>query len=329
MNNKGTISVVVTWLLLIALLLIVLAAFFIGPKAILNSIAKGTSGLVDKMLLGMGSKEKIVLESDKSLEEIYDNILSMLRTEGNGPCIFKYKPFSADISNFKLHLSKSDQGIFVQLENNNGQFLKPNTISGKVPCVVGEGEAAQNFYNNYIAATPCKDNCMQDYNVANVILNNGDIYGNGNKRSLNDRNIVFKTKDGNVCFFPTKKFAKLFGCGASEEGLDDACIQIIEKNMKMCGGAEYKEAFVQGTYYGKLDEWKIVSTPSSGRYYYYTGADLRTPYMFRIEAKDDSSLGRSGLTDTELNNIFSSESVKIPIKQGIYFNNVYYDIKEN
>ncbi len=334
MNKKGTgLSTILTYILLIALLIVVLASFLIGPKAILNGLAKGANLLADRYILGLmrTNSEKPELESDKSLEETYENIASILRSEGNGPCVFKYKPFSNEIANFKIKLSKSEeeQGIFIELENKKKEVVKHNIISGKLPCVVGEGQAAQNFYNNYLGKSPCKDNCPQDYTITNIIFYNGDIYVSGSKRSLDDRNLAFKTRDGNVCFFPTYSGVfTSFGCDVSAEGLDDDCMKIIEQNMKVCGGAEYKESFYQGTYYGKLDEWKIINPPfSSGTYYYYTGTDLRVPYMFRIEAKD-LSFGRKGLTETELKNIFSSESGILPNKQGIYFDKVYYDTKD-
>ena len=329
MNKKGTgLSTILTYILLIALLIVVLASFLIGPKAILNGLAKGANYLADKYLLGLmrTNSEKPVLESNTAIEETYQSIVSILRSEGNGPCVFKYKPFSNEITNFKLKLSKSEeeQGIYIELENNKGQVVKHNIVSGKLPCVVGEGQAAQNFYNKYLGKSNCKDNCPQDYTITNIIFYNGDIHVNGNKRSLDDRNLAFKTRDGNVCFFPTKTFNGWLGCDAAADGLDNDCMSIIEQNMEKCGGAEYKGVFLQKTYFGKLDEWKIVDGT-----YYYTGNDPRVSFQYRLEAKDmQLGVGLKGLDEKGFKDVFSTGTNSPPIKDGVYNNRVYYDTKD-
>ncbi len=327
MNKKATLSTIVAVIILCAFFVIALVIYFIGPEAVLNQLAKGADRVADYVMFGiMQTGEKSDIQSDKSTEETYENILSMLRAEGNGPCVFKYKPLP-DNFEASILLSKVEENTLVQVKNNKGQFSKSNTVSGKVPCVIA-GNSAENFYNNYLDGTPCTSNCPKDYLEADIELSIGEILVNGRGRDLEDNNLVFKTSDGNICFFPTKDFSGSWGCNAGDEGLDDDCMDHIEQNMKKCGEATYNPVFYDGTYYGRLDEWKLVSSFSSGANYYYMGADSRVPYMFRIEAKDDTNLGRKGLTKTGLDNVFSSVSDPTPSKQGIYFEKVYYDIGE-
>ena len=241
MNKRGmTVTAIIVLILSAALLLIII----LGPHNILKMVASGAEYLIEKTSFGIiNGAEKPALESDKSIEETFENILSILRTEENGPCIFNYNPFSDEISNFRIKLTETEQGIYVELENKNKQVVRYNTVSGKLPCVVGEGDAAKNFYKNYLDGTICKDNCLRDYSKANLEFNDiGTIYINGNERSLDDRNLVFKTSDGNVCFFPTKTINGWIGCDAAEEGLDDDCIYDIQNNNNIpkCQGIEQK-----------------------------------------------------------------------------------------
>ena len=105
---------------------------------------------------------------------------------------------------------------------------------------MAEGNAAENFYKSYLADNKC-NNCFPDYSVAEVeFQDNANIYVNGNKRDLKDELLVFKTRDGNICFFPTYSggtpnpldWFRRWGCDAATEGLDDDCMALIKKNIK-------------------------------------------------------------------------------------------------
>ena len=238
MNKRGDIGLIIGIIILTALLLVVLAYFFIGPDALLQKLASGANWIVDNALTGSNKDKlnKVTVESDKGVEESYENIISALRVEGNGPCLLSYKPLINDFNGFKIKLSKVEQGIFVELINKKEQSIKSNTISGKLPCVVGEGNAAQNFYNNYLKGVQCEPNCQNDYSTANIeFRDSGNIYVNGQKRSLKDGNLLFKTRDGNACFFPTYfGWFTLPGCGAGESGIKDNCIDKIKEKIKPC-----------------------------------------------------------------------------------------------
>lgn len=332
MNKKAVLSTILEIIVVIAFLVAVLIVYF-GPEQVLEKVGGVGDWFAERVLFGLRQKgQKSVVESDQSTEETYENILSMLRSEGTGPCILRYKPFPSNFEN-TIVLSKTEEGVYVQLKDNKGQFPKVNTVGRReageipVPCVIA-GEGARNFYNNYLDDTPCRSNCPKDYIEANIELARGSIYVNGEERDLEDNNLVFKTTDKHICFFPTKDANRGWGCDPAEEGLDDDCMDEIERNIRFCGGAEYKEIFFEGTYYGKLNEWRLISSLSAGEIYYYIGTDSRVPYMHRIQAKDDTSLGRKGLTKAGLDRVFSSISIQTPTKPGVYFENVYYDTKD-
>ncbi len=328
MNKKGATSVAST-LVGIAILIVLAAVillYIIGPEAILPSVANAADKIADKTLSGLRKEkiEKNVVESSSVNFENYENILSALRGTGNGPCLLSYTSLSSDFKGLKITLSESDQGIFVRLTDKKDQIVggKTNTISGKKPCVVGEGNAAQNFYDNYLKDKQCESNCLNDYSTATIEFSaGGTIYVNGQERNLKDGNFLFKAKDGNICFFPTvNKWFK--DCHAEKEGLDDDCMKLLV-NMKKCDETTYNPVFFGGNFYGKKSDWKFVDG-----IFYYTGQDSRVPFMFKIESKD-VSLGSKGLYETEFNRIFSSKVGEIPTKTGVYYQNIYYDTKAN
>ncbi|MBI2557962.1 hypothetical protein HYW20_01460 [Candidatus Woesearchaeota archaeon] len=244
MNKKGALSSVITFTILIILLIVLLLAYF---GDLLPGFAESTERLADNTLSGF-KKEKfqnVNLEADKSIETTYENILAVLRTNSKGPCILTHSNFPSDFKGFKITLSsQTEQGIFVELKNNKGQTVKnPNTVSGKIPCVIGEGEAAINFYNNYLKDKKCESDCRGDYSQANLEFNSANsIIVNGQKRDLNDQNLLYVTENGNVCFFPTYSghtfnpldWVRRWRCDASNEGLDDDCINIIKTRIPQC-----------------------------------------------------------------------------------------------
>ena len=231
-----TLTTIAELILAAMLLAIILATFLIGPKALLNAASKPAGWIASKFLLGMmrSSTGKIEFNADASIDEPYENLIGILRSQSNGPCIFNYKQLPKEISNYKLHLSSTDQGISARLEDSKNQPLKPNTISGRVPCVV-DGQSAGIFYNNYLKGNPCTNNCPQDYTAADIEINAvGTIIVNGQKKDLKDQNIIFKSSDGNVCFLPT--YSKWFTskCDVTAEGLNSNCISEIKKVLPEC-----------------------------------------------------------------------------------------------
>ena len=237
MNKHGAISTIVAVVILLAFLVVVLL-YIIGPEAILPKLAEGAEKIADSTLSGLKKDkfEKPQLDTDKNVEETYENIVNVLRSGGNGPCILNHKPLVNDFKGFKIILSQAEQGIFVQLENNQKQTVKSNTISGKKPCVVGEGNAAQNFYDNYLKDKQCESNCLNDYSAVDIEFQTSNtIFVKGQKRDLKDGNILFKAKNGNICFFPTYfGWFTLPGCSAGENGLKDNCIDKIKEKIPLC-----------------------------------------------------------------------------------------------
>lgn len=237
MNKHGALSAVVTAIIIIAFLLVVLV-YFLWPDAILPKAAQAADQIADNTLSGLKKDkfDKVIVETDKNAEEMYGSLVNNLRSQGNGPCILSHKPLAGDFKGFKIMMSEDPQGIFIRLENNKKQVISPVTISGKKPCVVGEGSAAQNFYDNYLKGKKCESNCLNDYSTASLeIQDSGSIIVNGKKRSLDDGNLLFKTKDGNICFFPT--YFGWFtwpGCSADESGLKSNCIDKIKEKIPQC-----------------------------------------------------------------------------------------------
>lgn len=258
MNKKGKMGfgLIVSLIILLALLAVVLGYVIWGPDAILQKLASWSDSLADNILgpLRKEAIKKSQTEIDKYIESMYENIVSVLRTEGNGPCLLTYKPLASNFKDYKIILSKTDSGIFIELMDKKGRSVKRNTITGKFPCVVGEGQAAINFNKNYLGSKLCESNCLNDYSIANIEINDkSTIYVNGKKRNLKDNSLIFRTMDGNTCFFPTYKtgvsilkpweIATKYGCDAGEYGLDDDCIDNIKTKIPSCQ---------------KSDEWPII-----------------------------------------------------------------------
>src|SRR3989338_2851728 len=154
MNKRADLSPVIVFIMLFALLAVVLYVMF--GEGLLPKAVEGASWLIDKTLGGVkkDNQEKTQTTTEvKGIEEAFGNLLSVLRNEANGPCIFNRNQLPSDFQGFKITLSKSDQGIFVQLINKQRQTLDSNTINGRVPCVVSESNAADNFYKTYLPNT--------------------------------------------------------------------------------------------------------------------------------------------------------------------------------
>lgn len=244
MNKKG---LALGTIIISAVLLVFLGVFIWGllcPKCVVSTAVAAADKTSDMVLGGLKEEEfkKEALQVDKLVEDAYNNILSVLSKEGNGPCIFNHAAFPDDFKGFAIKLSTDGTNTFVQLPNNKGQPVYSRLIEGKVPCAV-MGTAAENFYDNYLDGSKCAgQDCKTDYAVAAITFNDkGHINFGATKNDLKDRNLVFKAKDGNVCFLPTGNN----GNGCSRGGkIDEDCLGKIQDNIIACGEGD-KYPFVQ------------------------------------------------------------------------------------
>ena len=286
MNKKGVLQTIVTITILFMLLLIILL-LVIGPEAILPKAADAANWIADNTLGGIKKDkfEKVTVTSDKNVEATYSSIINALRSSGTGPCLLSYKPSASDFKGSAITLSKVEQGIFIELKNKQGQNVIGETISGKAPCVVGEGTAAQNFYDNYLRGTICEPRCKPDYSIANIeFQDNSNIYVNGQKRGLRGENLLFKSKDGNVCFIPTYPgWFTSFGCDADKSGLDDDCATKIKNTLPICGKQTKRQfnacgainyCYTEVTTYGNARvDLRCEDSPSQPTAYFKTKED--------------------------------------------------------
>ena len=84
------------------------------------------------ILIYLGEKfEKLALEVDEAVEETYDDLIKILRQEGDGPCLLEHKDFADDFRGNKIMLEPSEEGIFAYILNKKEQRIKPRTIVGK------------------------------------------------------------------------------------------------------------------------------------------------------------------------------------------------------
>lgn len=225
MNKRGELSFIVKTILLFAFLILILVAIF-GKEAILNTLGKGFDKIADNTLLGLRQKQgKTEINSFQDTGEAYDGIMSALRKEGGGPCILRYKQLPDNFDS-EIIIENTPQGVFIQLKNKNGQIIRRETISGRVPCVI-EGQATENFFNDYLDGTECSAICHKDYIESQKmeIKEPEKIIVNGQEKDLEDNNLLFKAKDGNVCFIPTRDGG--FSCSVKDGVLDDDCIPLI------------------------------------------------------------------------------------------------------
>ena len=239
MNKRGISDTLITAAILLFLLVVILV-LVMGPDALLQKAAYGFEWIADSILgkLRVEKYDQTKIESDAALEETYDNLVNALRSKGNGPCRIEAKQFTKDFKDFRITLSQGDESTatFVQLINKRGQSVKRNTISGLSPCIVSERNAAKNFHNNYLSSVPCSSNCPLSYTVANIeFIENKKMKVNGREKEIQVANLLFKERDGNICFFPTYSgWFTSIGCDAREDGLDDDCIKIIRDKMDIC-----------------------------------------------------------------------------------------------
>ncbi len=238
MDKKGTIWTIVGTAIALVFLAVIILSIFCPGKCLAPLLAAGSEAIADTELGSIRKEkfEKTTLVSDPEVEKAYNNILDILRSGGNGPCILKHEPLPSDFKGFKIALSITQDDTFIQLINKKGQSVHEKTVAGKPPCVVGEG-VAENFYDNFLDGSKCKTNCPPNAIEASIVITGKEeIYVNGVKKDLKDNNLLFKAIDGNVCFFPTDSadYADYI-CGKKKKGIDVDCFDVeIQDNIIAC-----------------------------------------------------------------------------------------------
>ena len=238
MNKKATLTTIIAAVVLFAFLILIIANFLF-PGSILDMLGKGGGWIADNTLLGLRQNQaKTEITAFQDTDEAYDGILIALRKEGEGPCIFRYNQLPDNFDS-EIVIDSTPQGAFIQLKNKQDQILRRETVSGRVPCAIA-GQAAENFFKNYLDIAKCGTVCPKDYNEAQKIelKEAGKINVNGEELDLEDNNILFKAKDQNVCFIPTRD--GLYSCSVKDGVLDDDCIGIITGALPECGNIEWE-----------------------------------------------------------------------------------------
>ncbi|MBI3035516.1 hypothetical protein HYY71_04280 [Candidatus Woesearchaeota archaeon] len=246
MNSKGALSSAVVAAILLTFLLAALIVYFVGPEALAPKAAEALDFFAERLPSSNAEQFRKPVEVDRNIKDAFESIVSALRSEVYGPCVLRHSPLPKDFKNFRITLSQANEGTatFAQLIDKDERTVEKSTISGRIPCIVGEGRAAENFLNNNVKGN-CKSSCPQDYNGANIEFHDGNnIYINGQKRAYNMGNLLFKTRDNNICFFSTYPgwFTKP-GCDSAEKGLDDDCVNGIVGSVTECK---------------KIDEWQAI-----------------------------------------------------------------------
>jgi len=253
MEKKAEFSTIVGFTILLVFLGVVLFYFF--GEGILTKVANSGENLADNALKGLKKDiiNKGALVADKDVNASYIKILKALESTGNGPCLLEFGSLTEDFKDYTISLSKSEKDIFSQLINEKGQILSTKTIKNKILCVVGGNNSAKNFYQNYLIEENCINNknieCKsKDYTAVNelVLKENNKIVVDGiaMPMELGDSvlvdspgNLLFRSADGNICFFPTFDGDPIGTCNSDETGLDDDCIDDMAKeitDIKIC-----------------------------------------------------------------------------------------------
>ncbi|MBS3130990.1 hypothetical protein J4212_01020 [Candidatus Woesearchaeota archaeon] len=235
MDRKGAFSKIATMAILLIFLSIIIIAF-LGPESILPQAAKAADWLAEKTFIQLkNEKPRPSVQADQKANEAFDSLVSLMRKQDYRNCIASRQPLS-ELKGNKIALADSGQGIVAELINKEGQRIKVDSVSGKKTCVISEGSAAISFYGNYLDSTKCTENCPKDYSEAKIeFTEEGSITVNGNKRGMDDAMAVFFNREGNLCFVPTYSgYLTPWGCDASQEGLDNDCIETIKKSVKPC-----------------------------------------------------------------------------------------------
>lgn len=238
MNKKSVLSTIVGIAILLLLLIAILMLF--APEEALRKAANFFGNMADKYFVGTANAEikKTEIIIDKEIEKTYESILKVLRTQGTEPCIDYYEPLAESLKDYKIVLTKTDKDTISQLLDKNNQVLKTNTISGRMPCIVGFGTSAQNFFDNYLSGTICtaSKSCKKDYTIVDTIELKSktkylyvtkDTSTKPQEINHNDRNMVYK-KDGNICFYSTVGDISIIvkdKCDKWKDKIDDDCFK--------------------------------------------------------------------------------------------------------
>lgn len=265
-------------------------------------------------------------------ENKFNNLIEIFKNPPKeNSCLISIENKIPELSGLSLNLYINKVEIEDKRKDSFSPALKIESIQGFNPCIIH----AENFLGFYLAPGKDKDifkNKQKIYNSNLKITNNNIEYKSKNYDY--DKNFLFKTDD-NFCFFLTHSTGATFykpwewltkyGCETSELTLDNDCMNLIEKNIGICGSKiEYENVYFQGTYYGKENDWNYIEG-----LYYYTGSDPRVAFLFRSEAKDFKRLWVSdgGLSENKFKEVFDSKSYQDKAKTGIYFENNYYGLK--
>lgn len=210
MYKRGTIQTVVGISVILIFLAVAFLAFY-SPEGLAPKIAAGAEWIADKALGGSREEkfEKKALQVDPAVKAAYEDIVKKLGDQGKGPCILRHTAFPKDFNDFTISLTEVPDGIFAEVINKKGQKPFSTTIAGKVPCVVWE-EGAKNFINNHLDGSKCTSNCPLDYwNVSSITFTDrSHIYVDGDKKDIEEGNLLFKNRDGDVCFFQKDDYDK-------------------------------------------------------------------------------------------------------------------------
>ncbi|MBL7055550.1 hypothetical protein ISS07_01415 [Candidatus Woesearchaeota archaeon] len=239
MKKRGAIGLILTFAVLIVFVVVMFKGFF--GNGLLSKAAEAGENLADTQLAEWNDNSgKDIPKVDEKVENFYNNLVAVLESKGTGPCIVKYEPL-ADFKDNEISMIRTKEGIFVSLENKDGQLARTKTIKHtetekKEPCVV-KGNEEVYFYDLYLkprSATVCleqdKSKCPKEYQITEISLKEDESIIIGEEDfDLEDQGLLFKATDGNVCFIPTKDGD--LSCDADEGILDDDCLEDLEKQL--------------------------------------------------------------------------------------------------
>jgi hypothetical protein len=256
-SGEASMATFIGILLLLLFLTVILTSFFC-PDCLAPGVAAGAERISDSVLGELRKKafDKEVLQAPEQVQETFDNIVAVLRSDwaNEGACIFEHEPFADNFRDHRIELSRTGDDTFIELKNKKGQSIDRENIEGRVPCVVGGKEAADNFYKNYLDGTICSNNCEQDtLQVDSIKFNRKKKITFTWKEGLEpklledkefiDDNLVYKHSSGQICFFQTDVNGG--GCGDGFEGVDTDCFDEISDKLPRCGKLEIFNLYFQ------------------------------------------------------------------------------------
>jgi hypothetical protein len=259
MNKKAmTFKEVVVLAILLVFLIAFLMYVVLGPEAILPKVAIIAGRFGDWVFTDTGKNiVKTQQEVPEDISNLYNSLVEVYSDNSEGPCLLSHVVFPNDFKGYKIKISKlSNKGLFIELLDKDEKTIESYEVEKIFPCVVaGSKDITNNFISNYLkgdSSVPSEK--KQDYNIYNSIEIKTDINilpdapyieFNGFNPYIEDKGLMFKTKQGNVCFFPTGDFWPP-GCNGEEEGLDDDCLTDMfngKTTLKFCSKLEPLDNF--------------------------------------------------------------------------------------